>query len=152
MARKPKITKLLISKAAELARAGFSHKQIQEAVDISHTAFYGNVELLAAIKREESELRTKVSDALMSKAVDTSDTTALIFLAKRLNLFNSNVNIQIKDSKTALEGLSKLIDADIPLEQKNSTKGIIESYLKGVETVELEERIAKLEESKNEKS
>ncbi|ADG92284.1 hypothetical protein Arnit_0619 [Arcobacter nitrofigilis DSM 7299] len=146
MGRNPKITELLIDKAFDLAKAGFSHKQIQAALGISHTAFYKNVALVDTVKKAESGLREEVANALFKRAVNQDDTTALIFLAKRLNLYCSSINIEVKDSKSALDGLSKLINANIPLEQKNSLKSIIESYLKGVEIVELEDRILKLEE------
>lgn len=149
MGRRPKITKDLIKKAGELAEAGFSHKQIYESQQISKAAFYANKDLVDTVKKAEEELRNKVSKALLNTAVG-GDTTALIFLAKRLNLYSNPIDIDVKDSKTALEGLSKLINADLPIEQKNSLKGIIESYLKGFESVELEERIKKLEEQRNE--
>ncbi len=122
MARKSKITPALISKAKRLAKAGFSHKQIYETLG-------------------------KVSNALLERAVNNDDTTALIFLAKRLNLFSNNgLDITVNSTETALKGLSQLINANIPIEQKNSIKAIIEAYIKGVETVELDKRITKLEE------
>lgn len=147
MARKSKITPALISKAKRLAKAGFSHKQIYETLGISYTTFYKNVELVETIKKAENELREKVSNALLERAVNNDDTTALIFLAKRLNLFSNNgLDITVNSTETALKGLSQLINANIPIEQKNSIKAIIEAYIKGVETVELDKRITKLEE------
>lgn len=147
MSRKTKITKELILEAEGLAEAGFSHKQIYQAIGLSHTAFYENVELLETIKKAENELREKVSNSLMEKAVNKDDTTALIFLAKRLNLFSGDINISLDNPRSALKSLETLSNADISLEHKNALKGIINDYLKAYELIELEQRIEKLEDS-----
>lgn len=144
MSRKSKITKQLIDEAYKLSKGGFSHKQIYNSLGISHTLFYANIELVETIKKAERELRIEVSNTLLENAVN-GDTTSMIFLAKRLNLFSSDINIELKDSRSALVALNEIINANIPLEQKNSLKSVVETFLKAYETTELEKRIESLE-------
>lgn len=149
---KRKVTPELIAKAGELARAGFSDKQIYQAVDISSPLFYRNVELLNTVKTARQELRAEVADALLERAVG-GDTTALIFLSKRLGLHQSIANYKkgsIKSGKDALRELERLYQAsasgDAPLELVNALQKIIADYIKVYEVTDIEERLAKLEE------
>ena len=157
MARKKKITPELISKAGELAKAGFSNKQIYEALDISNTAFYGNEELVHTVKEQRQELRKEVADALLENAVG-GDTSSLIFLSKRLGLHQSIGNYKkgsLKTAKDAIIELEKLyhvtIDGDAPLELINAAGKILNDFVKTYEVSEIEERIKKLEDSIDEK-
>lgn len=140
-----KITKQLIKKAYDLAKAGFNNKTIYESLDISKSAFYNNKDLMDSIKKAKAELREEVSLSLLSNA-KTGDTTSLIFLAKRLNLFSEDVQINLTNPKSALKSLEEVANANISLEHKNSLKSIISDYIKAYEVSELEERISKLEE------
>ena len=150
MARK-KITPELIEKAGELAHHGFSDKQIHEAVDISHTAFYRNVELVDTVKEKRQELRQKVADALLESAVG-GDTASLIFLSKRLGLHQSIGNYKkgsLKTAKDAIIELEKLyhasVDGDAPMELINATVKILNDFVKAYDAVDLEDRIVALE-------
>lgn len=140
-----KITKQLIKKAYDLAKAGFNNKTIYESLDISKSAFYNNKDLMDSIKKARAELREEVSSSLLTNA-KTGDTTSLIFLAKRLNLFSEDVQIKLTNPKSALKSLEEVANANISLEHKNSLKSIISDYIKAYEVSELEERISKLEE------
>jgi len=152
--RKPKVTPELISIASELSKAGFSDKQIYESLDISHTAFYKNVELISTVKNERQELRKVVSDALLNTAVG-GDTTALIFLSKRLGLFQSTYKKgQLKTSADAAVELERLYHAagdGVPTELINSLSKVLNDFTKTLEVGELEKRIIALEkEAENE--
>jgi lysozyme family protein len=146
---KKKITDELIQKASELASKGFSHKQIMEAVGIGKTAFYKNANLMVAIKSSQDDLRGRVADALLQKACDLGDATSLIFLSKRLNLFSSDVNIDLSTPKDALKALEQLANSNLSLEHLNALRGIVSDYTKLYEVTELEERLAKLEQAQN---
>lgn len=140
-----KITKQLIKKAYDLAKAGFNNKTIYESLDISKSAFYNNKDLMDSIKKARAELRENVSNSLLNNAT-TGDTTSLIFLAKRLNLFSEDISIKLTSPKSALKSLEEVANANISLEHKNSLKSIISDYIKAYEISELEQRISKLEE------
>lgn len=140
-----KITKQLIKKAYDLSKAGFNNKTIYESLDISKSAFYNNKDLMDSIKKAKAELREEVSNALLNKATG-GDTTSLIFLAKRLNLFSEDIQINLTNPKSALKSLEEVANANISLEHRNSLKSIIHDYIKAYEVSELEQRISKLEE------
>ena len=140
-----KITKQLIKKAYDLSRAGFNNKTIYESLDISKSAFYSNMDLMDTIKKAKSELREEVSKSLLNNA-KTGDTTSLIFLAKRLNLFSEDIHIKLSNPMSALKSLEEVANANISLEHKNCLKSIIHDYIKSYEILELEQRISKLEE------
>lgn len=132
-----------------MAGRGFSHKQIMEALNISRTAFYTNKNLINTVKASQDDLRGRVADALLAKACDLGDATSLIFLSKRLNLFSSDVNINLSTPKDALKALEQLANSNLSLEHLNALRGIVSDYTKLYETTELEERLAKLEQAQN---
>ena len=100
MARKPKINDNVIKEAFELARAGFNDKQMQEAFGISKSLMYANLELMDTIKGARRELRQKISQSLLSNAVDLNNPTVQIFLAKKLRLFDDTFDsINLKCSR-----------------------------------------------------
>jgi len=141
-----KITTELIKKAGEFAKAGFSDKQIYETLAISHTAFYKNVSLIETVKGKRQELRREVADVLLSTAVG-GDTSALIFLSKRLGL-HQTVNYKkgsLKTAKDAATELEKLyhasVDGDAPLELIGAVSKILNDFVKIHETVELERQL-----------
>lgn len=149
MARKLKITTELIKEAQELAAAGFSDKQVFTALDLSSSSFYANTELMETIKKARNDLRKKVSDALMATAVN-GDTTAMIFLSKRLNLFQNSYSAgSLKTAKDALTELEKLYDAsiggEIPIELISTVSKILNDFVKTLEVSELEKRVEEIE-------
>jgi len=149
MSRKPKVTKELLEVAYDLSIKGFNDKQIIEAIKISKSLFYINMELLDTIKRGRRELRLLVSQSLLNNAIDINNPTAQIFLAKRLNLFSEDISIDLSSPKTAIKSLECIANANISIEHKNSLKSIIGEYLKAYEVVELEERISVLEKNQD---
>ena len=151
MARKKKITEELINRAGEFAKSGFSDKQIYEAVDLSHTSFYRNSELVATVKANREELRRTVADALLNSALG-GETASLIFLSKRLGLHQSITGYKkgrLKTPKDATIELEKLyhasINGDAPMELINSVGKIINDFVKTYEVSNLEDRISALE-------
>lgn len=80
-----KIIKQVKAKIYELARQGINNKTIYESLQIPKSTFYRNKDLLDTLKK----LMQDVSSMLLSQA--QTDTTALIFLAKRLNLFSGDI-------------------------------------------------------------
>lgn len=138
--------KELLPIAYRLASSGLSNKQIIEALHISKSSFYADKDIMDTIKKGKAELREKVSDALLAKATD-GDTTALIFLSKRLNLFTEQLQLDLTSPENALNSYKTLTDADISLEHKNSLRAILSDYFKAFETVDMEERLTALEES-----
>ena len=151
MAAKKKITPQLIEQAGEFAKSGFSDKQIYEAVDLSHTAFYGNAELVATVRTQRQKLRKTVADTLLQSAVG-GDTASIIFLSKRLGLHQSITGYKkgrLKTPKDAVRELEKLyhasISGDAPMELINAVGKIINDFVKAYEVSSLEERITALE-------
>ena len=134
--------------AFNLAKAGFNNKTIYENLKISKSSFYANMDLLDTIKKARTELREEVSNALLGNA-KKGDTTSLIFLAKRLNLFSEEYSIKLSSPTEALKSLEELANANISVEHKNSLKGILNDYIKTYEIIELEKRITLLEDKKN---
>lgn len=144
-----KITNEMIADAQKFAEAGLNNKQIFEAMGISESGFYNNKQLMESVKKGRIELRQKVSEALLGKAVDLGDSTTLIFLAKRLSLFSTEkIEFDIKTPQKALETLQKIGSSDLETDHKNALKAIVESAIKVIETTELEERIKRLEDGK----
>jgi len=140
----PKITKEVLETVYELAKNGISNKHIAEAINISTAYFYKRVDVVDTVKKAKSELRAEVSKSLLENA-NNGDTTSLIFLAKRLNLFSEDYYIDLKTPSTAIKSLEELANSNISLEHKNSLKGFISDYMKSYEVVELEERLKILE-------
>ena len=138
----------MIDTAHDLAKAGINNLQIIEALHISKSSFYANVDIMDSIKKGKSELRQNVSNSLLSNATG-GDTTSLIFLAKRLNLFSGDFHINLTSPQNALSSLEELANANISIEHKNSLKGIASDYIKAYEVTVLEERISILESSKS---
>lgn len=139
-----KIDKQMIKKGYDLAKVGFNNKSIYENLSISKSAFYKNVDLIDSIKKARAELREDVSNSLLNNA-RIGDTTSLIFLAKRLNLFSEDISISLRTPKSALKSLEDVANANISIEHKNSLKSIISDYIKAYEVVELEKRVEALE-------
>ena len=152
MSRKPKITQQSIEEAFKLARAGFTDKNIMEAISVSKPTFYGNTNLLNSIKEARRELRQKLSQSLLTNATDLNNPTVQIFLAKRMRLFDDTFDsISIKKSDDVLVVIADIFKAvsenKISEDKSRQLQSILETYMKAYEIHELESRIQKLEES-----
>lgn len=152
MARKPKINNTVIKEAHELAKAGFNDKQIQEALKISKSLMYANMEFMDTIKEARAELRKEISKSLMSNAVDMQNPTVQIFLAKKLRLFDDTFDsINLKNSDDVLKVISSIFkavsDGSISDDKANQLKSLLDTFTKAYEVNELDKRITLLEES-----
>lgn len=140
-----------------LAKNGLSNREIAEALNICEKSFYNylkkDTHFTVAIKKGKSYFKQKIRKALLSKATTDKDTTALIFLTKRLGLLKDDgvELISLKSSKDVLKAFETLFNSNVPIEQKSILKSILDSYVKSFETLELQERLEKLEELYDEK-
>jgi len=140
-----------------LAKNGLSNREIAEALNICEKSFYNylkkDTHFTVAIKRGKSYFKQKIRKALLSKATTDKDTTALIFLTKRLGLLKDDgvELISLKSSKDILKAFETLFNSNVPIEQKSILKSILDSYVKSFEILELQERLEKLEELYDEK-
>jgi len=156
MARKSKINDEVIKQAFEMARAGFNDKQILEAIQISKSLMYSNMELMDTIKKARVELKQDISKSLLSNAIDLNNPTVQIFLAKRLRLFDDTFDsMPLKKSEDTLKAISKLFTAvgsgAISEDKSNQLLSILNTYTKAYEVQELEQRLTALEEQDNSK-
>lgn len=147
---KIKVTKELIQKAYDLAKAGFADKQIYETLGIAKATFYAKIDLIDNIKRARTELRESISKSLLNNALDLNNPTIQIFLAKKLRLFDDTFDtIKIKNSDDLLTATNDLFTAvatsSISDDKANQLKSIIESYSKLYEINNLEKRLTVLE-------
>lgn len=145
------ITQSMKEEAQRLSALGFNEKQISEAIGLNYRTFQDKKEhFIDHLKRGKKELRERIASAMISK-IDENDTTALIFICKRLGLFTHSIEATAPTtSKEVLQELSKTYEAlgngNIQESTALTIKGLLESVLKGIEVTELEERIKTLEE------
>ena len=144
------ITQSMKEEAQRLSALGFNEKQISEAIGLNYRTFQDKKEhFIDYLKRGKNELRERIAGAMISK-IDENDTTALIFMCKRLGIFTNSIEATSPNNpKEVIKELSKTYEALGNGIIQDSTaltiKGLLESVLKGLEVVELEERIQKLE-------
>jgi len=150
MARNTKINKDMIQKAYELAKNGFSNKQIQDVLNISKASIYRIKDLKDSIKDGQMSLRADITKSLINNAVDLNNPTVQIFLAKRLKLFDDTFDtISIKKSDDVLVVVSDIFKAvaqnTISEDKSKQLLSILDTYIKAYEMHELEKRIISLE-------
>lgn len=152
MARKPiEITKEMIDEVERLAGLGLNELQISESIGMGYSTFQRNKEHFGeAIKKGKAALRAMVSEALISK-MGGGDITALIFIAKRLNLFQSSIMSQPpKTINQAMKELGKvyssLASGEIGDSQADRLSAILDKLIKGIELHDLDERLRIIEE------
>ncbi len=140
-----------------LAQNGLSNIEIALSLNISEKSFYNYMKkftvFTVAIKKGRETFKNSIRSALLDKATKDKDTTALIFLTKRLSLFKNDEvsNVKLKDSTDTLRAFELLYNSNLPLEKKNSLKAILDSFTKNYEVTELEKRLNELEQNYNEK-
>ncbi len=142
----------------QLAYNGLSNKELAQSLNISDKTYYNYLKKFThfadSIKRGRNRFKQEIRQALLNKAIKERDTTSLIFLSKRLSLFKNDdevYNVSLKNTTDILKAIETLFNANIPIEQKNSLKAILDSFIKGYEILELEKRLKKLEDAYNEK-
>lgn len=152
MARKPmQITEEMIDEVEKLAGMGLNESQISESIGMGYSTFQRNKERFGeAIKKGKATLRTRVSDALLAK-MDTGDITALIFISKRLNLFQSSIMTKPPQTiKQAMKELAIVYAAhargEITEGQADKLSAMLDKFIKGIELSEFDDRLKALEE------
>jgi len=132
----------------ELAKQGFNNIQIGQSLQISAQTLSTNKELKEAIQRGKMDLAKKITQSVLDN-LEANPTTQQM-LVKRLCLFTPIVNI--KKPTNASDALSNLATATklyangaINESQLRTIEAVSNSYAKGFEVIELEERITKLE-------
>lgn len=156
MARKQiEITQQMIDEVERLSAIGLNESQISESIGIGYSTFQRYKEHFEeALKKGKTTLRERVSTVLLSKI--EGDTTALIFIAKRLNLFQPSIEAKApKTIKQAMEELTAVYSAhargEITENQADKMVSILDKFIKGIELFEIEERLKIIEErGKNE--
>ncbi|WP_415405906.1 hypothetical protein ACLHDG_09065 [Sulfurovum sp. CS9] len=141
-----------LSEAEELAAKGYSNKDIAVALGVSMAQVYKKVEILEAIHKGHATLKATVSEAFLDSLATNPGNQQM--LVKRLGLFNQQINItKPTDAKSALKTLSSAVkqysDGEISESQLRTLEAVLNSYIKGHEITELEDRILKLEEVSN---
>lgn len=157
MARKQiEITQQMIDEVERLSAIGLNESQISESIGIGYSTFQRYKEHFGeALKKGKAALRERVSNVLLSK-MDGGDTTALIFMAKRLSLFQPSIEVKApKTIKQAMEELTAVYSAhargEITENQADKMVSILDKFIKGIELFEIEERLKIIEErGKNE--
>ena len=148
---KTQVTKEIILQVEELAKQGFNNILISQSLNIAVTTLSTNTKLKEAIQQGKLELSKKVTASIL-ETLEANPTNQQL-LVKRLCLFTPLV--KIKKPTTAKEALDNLATATkqyadglINESQLRTIEAVSNSYSKGYEVVELEERITALEKSK----
>ena len=149
---KTQVTKEIILQVQELAEQGFNNILISQSLGIAVTTLSTNTKLKEAIHRGKLELSKKVTASIL-ETLEANPTNQQL-LVKRLCLFTPL--IEIKKPTTAKEALNNLAtatkqyaDGAINESQLRTIEAVSNSYSKGYEVVELEERITALEKDKS---
>jgi ASC-1-like (ASCH) protein len=140
----------MLQEVERLSALGLNEAQISESIGMGYRTFQTKKHHFSeALKKGKAELRARVSEALLSK-IDEGDTTALIFTAKRLNLFTPS--IEAKTPATIHEALKELTSvysavARGELSEATGDKlaGYLERFMRAIELSEFEDRLLKLE-------
>jgi len=146
------ITEEIILQVHELAEQGFNNILISQSLGIAVTTLSTNIKLKEAIHKGKLELSKKVTASIL-ETLEANPTNQQL-LVKRLCLFTPL--IKIKKPTTAKEALNNLAtatkqyaDGAINESQLRTIEAVSNSYSKGYEVVELEERITALEKDKS---
>jgi len=147
---KTQVTKEILLQVQELAKQGFNNILISQSLGIAVTTLSTNTKLKEAIHKGKLELSKKVTASIL-ETLEANPTNQQL-LVKRLCLFTPL--IKIKKPTTAKEALDNLATATkqyadglINESQLRTIEAVSNSYSKGYELVELEERITALEEN-----
>lgn len=142
-----------VNEVERLAALGLNEAQISESIGMSYATFQRNkANFEESLKKGKAELRARVSEALLSK-IEEGDTTALIFTAKRLNLFTPSIDAKVpKSVSEAVKELARVYSAhahgEIGDAQADKLISMLDKFIKGIELSEIEERLTALEEIK----
>jgi len=151
---KTTVTKEIILQVEELAKQGFNNILISQSLNIAVSTLSKNIKLRQAVHRGKLELAKKVTASVL-ETLEANPTNQQL-LIKRLCLFSPIVEIKKPtNAKEALDNLAtatkQYADGLINDNQLRTIEAVSNSYTKGYEVTELEERITALEENTNEK-
>ena len=151
---KTQVTDEIIQQVQGLAKQGFNNILISQSLNIAVETLSKNMQLKQAIQKGKLELSEKVASAILETL--ESNPTNQQLLVKRLCLFTPIVAItKPSNAKDALDNLAaatkQYADGAINESQLRTIEAVSNSYTKGYEVLELEERIKALEEKRNEK-
>lgn len=153
--RKPiTITKTMVQEVERLASVGLNEKQISESLGIGYATFQRNkANFDEALKRGRNDLRERIAGQLIDKA-ESGDTTALIFIAKKINLFGNSIS-DSKNPNTIKEALEQLgevytsfASGEITESEADKMATLLERFMRAKELTEIEERLTELENKK----
>jgi len=145
------ITPAIIEECKKLAEKGFTNVMISKALNINTSTLSKNRKLIQAIQEGKSELAKIVTNSILDALDETQHT---LFIAKRLNLFNPQINIRKPiNASEALENLSIAIkqyaDGEINESQLRTIEAVSNSYIKAYEFTEFEQRLMEVEDAIN---
>ncbi len=147
---KTTVTDEIIQEVQELAEQGFNNILISQSLNIALSTLSQNKELKESIQRGKMILAKKVISSILGTLENTPSNQQM--LVKRLCLFTPIVDIQKpNNAQEALNNLSvatrQFADGEINESQLRTIEAVSNSFIKGYELTELEERVTKLEES-----
>ena len=143
------ITDEIIEECKKLAEQGFSNVMISKALNVGVVTLSKNRKIVKAIQEGKRDLAEKVTQSILNSLNETQHT---LFIAKRLNLFNPQINIKKpSNAREALDNLSTAIkqyaDGEINESQLRTIEAVSNSYIKGYEFSEFEERLQGIEDA-----
>ena len=149
---KTTVSKEIIQEVEELAKQGFNNILISQSLNIATQTLSTNKELKEAIQRGKLELAKKITSSILETLEENPTNQQM--LVKRLCLFTPIVEItKPSDTSEALNNLAvatkQYSDGLINESQLRTIEAVSNSFIKGKEATELEERIKVLEEINN---
>ena len=152
----PKKINVDLEQLEALAARGYNTTMCCDAIGINRTTAYKNSYIINTIKAGHTIAKQKVIDDLMARSESDQSSTASIFLAKQVKVFDTYYPTSSPQSpQDALKKISNIFVSvarnELSEDKGNSLIGYLEKYVKAYETTEIEKRISKLEEVLNEK-
>ena len=137
-----------------LAGKGYSVEMLCSAIGIAKQTAYNNKYIMDAIRRGHSTAKQKVVNDLMNRSEVDQSSTASIFLAKQLKVFDTYFpTASPKSPSDALNKISNIYTAvsrnELSEEKGTALISYLEKYVKAYEVSDLEKRIAKIEDAQN---
>lgn len=139
-----------------LATKGYNITMCCEAIGISQSKAYKDVQILQAIKRGHTSAKEKVLHDLFARSEADTSSASTIFLAKSLGIFNPKYSTTrpktiTEASERIIKIYSEVAEGELSEEKGKYLIGFLESYIKSLETGDLENRIKLLEEKEEKK-
>jgi len=133
-----------------LANQGLNNQEISQALGVSTRKFYNlkndNALFAQAVENGKLSFRNTIRQSILNKANKDKDSSLLIHLSKKLNLFVNDFNkTTLTDPTSALEALNSIYTANISVDDKKAYTTIIQQFISVYESSVLEQRIVALE-------